>query len=193
MAGTTQQILEVIAAQRGSAIVVTTMTASKVWPTAFADSPFDVHFLPSAMGHAGDIALGLALGCPDRRVICVNGDGSLAMNSGSLLTAVDSGVKNLTMILLVNGIYRIVGPSPVPARSVVDWCGLARAAGWTLSVPCESAAALRDVCPSLLTHSGPSFASVTVEDPDDLSQRLPERHPAVALRDLRRALIESVS
>lgn len=188
---TTRQCVELVARHRGESLVVTTMTASKVWPACLDDSPLDLHFLPSAMGHAGDIALGLALGRPDRRVVCLNGDGSLAMNLGGLLTAVDSGAKNLTMIVLDNGIYRIVGTSPVPARGVVDWCSLARAAGWTLAVSCESPAALDEALPALLACPGLSFARVQVDDPHDLEQRLPARHPGVALRDLRQTLAES--
>jgi len=41
----------------------------------------------SAMGHTADLALGIALARPERKVICLNGDGSMLMTLGTLVTA----------------------------------------------------------------------------------------------------------
>ena len=51
-----------------------------------AAGPLDVVFVPSAMGHATSLGLGLALAQPNRRVIVCNGDGSMLMNLGSLVS-----------------------------------------------------------------------------------------------------------
>ena len=59
--------------------------------------PLDVVFVPSAMGHATSLGLGLALAKPDRRVIVCNGDGSMLMNLGSLVSIAGSGATNLTV------------------------------------------------------------------------------------------------
>ena len=187
---TTREYLEVLRAARGEAIVVTTMTASKVWPL-LGDGPLDVNYLPSAMGHAADIALGVALAAPRRRVVCVNGDGSLAMNLGGLITAAEQQAANFTQILLVNHRYAIVGGPPIPGAGRVDWAGMARAAGWPVARSYAEVAPFADDVSELLTAPGPVFAALEVIDPPDLPQRLPPRHPGQSLRDLQAELIRS--
>jgi phosphonopyruvate decarboxylase len=189
---TTREYLEVLKAARGTAIVVTTMTASKVWPL-LNDGPLDVNYLPSAMGHAADIALGIALGAPSRRVVCVNGDGSLAMNLGGLITAAEQRVENLTQILLVNHRYAIVGGPPIPGAGRVDWSGMARAAGWRLVRSYQEVAPFAADISELLTAQGPIFAALEVVDPPELAQRLPPRHPGQALHDLHAELTRDQS
>lgn len=184
---TTRQYLTVLHAARGDAIVVTTMTASRVWPS-LGDGPWDVNYLPSAMGHASDIALGIALAVPRRRVVCVNGDGSLAMNLGGLITAAHQRAENLTQILLVNDVYQLVGGPPIPGAGRVDWVGLAQAAGWPLACRFTSHGDFAADLPRILAQAGPSFVALDVNDPPDLAQRLPPRHPGLALRDLRTSL-----
>ena len=101
MPSTTREYLDVLATHRGDALVVTTMTAAKVW-SLVSPVAHDVNYLPSAMSHASDMALGLALARPSQRVVCVNGDGSLLMNLGSLVTAAHCRASNLVQIMIVN-------------------------------------------------------------------------------------------
>ena len=61
------------------------MSPVGVWP-ACRDSPLDFAYIPSAMGHAPALGLGLALAQPDRGVIVLNGDGCTLMNLGCLVT-----------------------------------------------------------------------------------------------------------
>ncbi len=184
MASSTREYLDVLAAQRGEAIVVTTMSAAKTWPLV-SDGPLDLNYLPSAMSHAGDIALGLALARPERPVVCVNGDGSLLMNLGSLVTAADSAASNYLMLLLENGTYDVVGGAGVPGAGAVDFAGLAAAAGWPIARRIEDAGALADALPELLSGRGPAFAALIVSDPPQPEFQLPAHHPKTALRTLR--------
>ena len=184
---TTYDYLSVLAAARGDAIVVATMTAARVWAT-LSDGPWDVPYLPSAMGHAADIALGLALAVPERRVVCVNGDGSLAMNLGGMITAASLAPTNLTQIVILNHRYQIVGGPPIPGRHVVDWTRLAGAAGWRACGHCDDPAMFATRLTGWLEQTGPAFATVEVVDAPDMPQRLPRRHPAVALAELRQAV-----
>src|SRR5438034_9431001 len=85
MAMTHRQALEVLARHRSDEVVITTMTAVGVWPE-LSDTPLDFAYMPSAMGHGPSLGLGLALACPERGVIVVNGDGSMLMSLGSLVT-----------------------------------------------------------------------------------------------------------
>src|SRR5690349_10041763 len=52
-----------------------------------------------SMGLASSIGLGLAMAQPTRRVIVLDGDGSLLMNLGSLATIADVAPKNLVIIV----------------------------------------------------------------------------------------------
>src|SRR6516225_8634546 len=58
-------------------------------------------------------ALGLALGRPDKRIICLQGDGSLLMNLGCLVTIAAAAPKNLVHMVVQNGTYEANGSHPI--------------------------------------------------------------------------------
>ena len=70
-----------------------------------------------SMGLAFPIALGVALAQPQRKVIALEGDGSLLMQLGCLTTIAMLSPKNLTLIAFDNGIYQITGGQKTPAQS----------------------------------------------------------------------------
>src|SRR5919198_2741456 len=86
-------------------------------------------YMLGSMGLAFPIALGVALAQPERRVFALEGDGSLLMQLGSLSTIASLAPKNLTMIVMDNGIYQITGAQPTPAASVSDIVAIAVASG----------------------------------------------------------------
>src|SRR4051812_44719417 len=88
---------------RPSDVVVTTMATALDW-MILGTGPLDLVFVPSAMGHATSIGLGLALAQPRRRVFVCNGDGSMLMNLGSLVTIAAAAPPNLTVLLFDNGV-----------------------------------------------------------------------------------------
>ena len=98
-------------------IVVTNQGSSRIWPKLRRRS-LDFHYNPSTMSGAIPLALGLALAQPQREVLAISGDGSLLMSLGSLVTVVGSGVTNLTVVLLDNGIYEVTGGQETPAARV---------------------------------------------------------------------------
>jgi len=77
------------------------------------------------MGLASSHALGLALGRPDKRVIVLDGDGSLLMNLGSLVTIGAAAPPNLYHFVCENGTYEANGGHPIPGRDKVDFAGFA--------------------------------------------------------------------
>ena len=77
-------------------------------------------YMLGSMGLGFPIALGVALAQPQRRVFGLEGDGSLLMQMGCLSTIATLKPKNLTMIVMDNGIYQITGPQPTPAAAVAD-------------------------------------------------------------------------
>ena len=82
-------------------------------------------YMLGSMGLAFPIALGVALAQPDRRVFALEGDGSLLMQLGSLSTIATLAPKNLTMVVMDNGIYQITGAQPTPGSAVADIVAIA--------------------------------------------------------------------
>jgi phosphonopyruvate decarboxylase len=115
-----------------------------------------------AMGLGSSHALGLALGQPDRRVVVLDGDGSLLMNLGSLVTIGAAAPKNLVHFLCRNGTYEANGGHPIPQPDV-DFSGLAQAAGYAHFVEYKELADFEAALPRLLTQDGPIFAALHIE------------------------------
>ena len=88
---TTLELLEPLAARRTDEIVVTTMSTVRPWGL-LSDHDLDFASADSAMGHAVDLALGIALAPPNRLVVCFNGDGSMLMTLGTLALFVPGAV-----------------------------------------------------------------------------------------------------
>src|ERR1700719_2559697 len=86
-------------------------------------------YMLGSMGLAFPIALGVALAQPERRIFALEGDGSLLMQMGCLSTIAAQAPKNLTMIVMDNGVYQITGAQPTPAASVADIVAIAAACG----------------------------------------------------------------
>src|SRR5438067_2298042 len=90
----TEDEASAIAAARGNAICVPTMTTSPAWRTL---APDDLSIgCVGFMGGASSLGLGLALAMPERRVVVFDGDGSLLMQLGSLATIAGATPRNLT-------------------------------------------------------------------------------------------------
>ena len=68
------------------------------------------------MGKGSSIALGLALARPDIPIILFDGDGSLEMNLGSLVTVANKAPKNLYHFVIQNGVYAMTGGQPIRER-----------------------------------------------------------------------------
>jgi sulfopyruvate decarboxylase subunit beta len=159
---TKDQALAPLAACRTDEVVVTTMGIVRPW-AAHSTHALDFASADSAMGHAADLAIGIALAQPARKVVCLNGDGSMLMTLGTLITAVANGARNLVLFVIQNDTYEITGNQPIPGAGRIDFAGLARAAGFprahTFDEPEPYAAAL----PELLRSSeGPTLVTLRV-------------------------------
>ncbi len=91
-------------------------------------------YMWNSMGMASSIALGVALARPDLRVVVLDGDGSILMNLGSLVTERTSGITNLVHVIWDNGGWEITGGQPAGSpfgadlEIVARGCGFQRAA-----------------------------------------------------------------
>ena len=154
--------------RRKDDVVVTTMGPAKTWmelgPTAR-----DLVLVPSAMSHATSFGLGLALAQPRRRVIVCNGDGSMLMNLGSLVSITAAGAPNLVLLLFDNGVYEVTGSQPTPGNAGarasgegVDFAAIARACGFPSVFSFRDADAWTRDVDRVLAAPGPVFAVLDV-------------------------------
>ena len=120
--------MRVIVKLRKDDIVVSTETSIGAWADVTDDVTLDLPI--PAISKGSSMALGVALAQPDRRVILWDGDGSLRMNLGSLVTVGGMAPPNLYHIVLDNGIYAMTGGQPVPNADGLDYQGLAESAGY---------------------------------------------------------------
>jgi sulfopyruvate decarboxylase subunit beta len=86
-------------------------------------------YLEHAMGLASSMGLGIALTQPERRVVVIDGDGSVLMNLGGLTTLARYAPPNLTHLIFDNESLLSVGGFPTATATGSDLAGLARAAG----------------------------------------------------------------
>ena len=163
---TRDEALRPLARQRADAVVVTTMGTVRPW-ARLSDHPLDFASADSAMGHAADFALGVALAQPQRQVICLNGDGSMLMSLGTLVTIVASSATNLVLFVLENDTYELTGNQVIPGAGRLDFAALARAAGFARVYAFEDAASYESGLASVLEGTGPVVAVVKVEPGDE--------------------------
>lgn len=133
------------------ALVVTALgNASYLW-AAIHHVP-ENFYIEDSMGLALPLALGLALAQPARPVLVVEGDGGTLMHMGALVTVGAVRPKNLTILLVANGVHAASGGQKL-TNTGLDFAELARAAGIrrakNLSTPNELAANLKSA------HEGP--------------------------------------
>jgi len=144
-------------------IVVTSMGTAREWPRK-SQHPLDLHYVPSTMSGAVPLALGLAVAQPAREVLVCTGDGSLLMSLGCLVTVIDSGVTNLTVVLFDNGVYEITGGQKTAAAAHnTNFAGFAQAAGFPNVSHFRELCDWRNRAPQVVTASGPRFIWLQTE------------------------------
>ena len=153
-----EDVLQAIAAQRGEAIVVPTMTTAPAWRTI---APGDLSVTcVGFMGGASSLGLGLALARPDRRVLVLDGDGSLLMQLGSLATVAGAAPRNLVHFLFKNGVYHTSGVQVIPGGLSVDFVMMAKGAGYRAAFAIDQLEDLKRRLPEILTAEGPLFVEL---------------------------------
>jgi phosphonopyruvate decarboxylase len=122
------ECLKLLARHHTDEIVVPVYQAAFEWRAIKPDSL--IYLGVGAMGQASSHALGLALGRPDKRVIVLDGDGSLLMNLGSMVTIAEVAPRNLASFRLRERYLRSEWRPPIPGAGRVSFAGFARAAGY---------------------------------------------------------------
>src|SRR5579859_2646777 len=124
------QTLEALNSLRKGEIVLSTFAASVLWEHISQRPDLDLPFW-GPMGKASSAGLGIALALPHERVWVFDGDGSLLMNLGSLVTIATMHPRNLVHVVMDNRIYWTTGGQPIPGADLVDFPTIARGSGLT--------------------------------------------------------------
>src|SRR5918996_5004382 len=119
--------LNALAKVANDALIVTSAGATTLEWNALR--PSDGNFRVRTLGLCSSISLGMALGLPHRRVIALDGDGSLLMNLCGLPTAMRKQPKNLIHVVFDNGIYESSGGTKTATADGVDFGAVAKGVG----------------------------------------------------------------
>src|SRR5579859_510261 len=164
-----QAAIAALVAARADAITITTEQAIGAWRAAVPEAANQIpdHLdIVGCMGSASTIGLGIALAQPTRKVIVVDGDGSLLMQLGSLVTIAGAAPANFYHFVFENGVYETSGSQPLPAEGRFNLFEMAHAAGYAHAAQFDDAGAFAAALPGLLQRRGPLFVSVRTEAED---------------------------
>jgi phosphonopyruvate decarboxylase len=144
-------------------VVSTTGKASReVYEFRQAMHAHGIDFLTvGGMGHTASIAMGIARAQPDRRVVCLDGDGSAIMHMGALGVIGNSGPSNLLHVVINNGAHDSVGGQPTVGYDI-DIPAIAAANGYRETASATDPEGLEKQIRRLLVCEGPSLLEVRV-------------------------------
>jgi thiamine pyrophosphate-dependent acetolactate synthase large subunit-like protein len=121
-------------------------------------------YMLGSMGLAIPIALGVAIAQPKRRVVALEGDGSLLMQLGCLTTVAAQAPRNLTIVVWDNGIYQITGGQPTASAMTADLVAIARASGIANSAWAADEEDFDRLFAAALKEGGPSLIAARIDD-----------------------------
>ena len=184
-----EECLKIIAKHRTDEVVVATMGVTVPWGQ-ISDHPLDYASVGSAMGHAADFGLGIALARPDKKVLVLNGDGSMLMCLGTLatVTALNKPAHNYYLFVCENGSYEVTGNQPIPGGQSFSFTTIARGAGFEKFYEFDEPDALDASLPSILAEVGPTLINLKLALANEPP---PNRSAEHAVRYLRGTLAES--
>ena len=115
-----------------------------------------------SMGHASQIALGIALAKPERMVWCFDGDGACIMHMGSMAIVASKVPENYVHVVFNNGAHDSVGGQPTVGLKM-DLPAVATAVGYKQVYSVETKEYLKELLEKLKSQDGPVFLEVKVK------------------------------
>lgn len=115
-----------------------------------------------SMGHASQIALGIALEKPDRIIWCFDGDGASIMHMGSMAIVASKAPNNYIHVVFNNGAHDSVGGQPTVGLKI-DLPAVAKAVGYKAAVSVDSKESLVEALKTVKACEGPIFLEVKVK------------------------------
>lgn len=115
-----------------------------------------------SMGHASQIALGIALQKPNRRVFCFDGDGAAIMHLGAMAIIGQTQPANYYHIVFNNGAHDSVGGQPT-AGFDINIPKIASGCGYKTVISVDTKKDLEQVLPTLTEHEAPLLLEIKVK------------------------------
>lgn len=113
------------------------------------------------MGHASMIAFGIAKKRPDKKVLCIDGDGAVLMHMGALPFIASQAPANFYHIVINNQAHESVGAMPTGCQQA-DFARIAGAAGYARSEKLESMDDLDQIAEAIKKENGPILFEIPV-------------------------------
>ena len=160
-----EEAIQTVAAALGEkdAIVSTTGMISRElfeYRTAMNEAHERDFLTVGSMGHASQIALGIALTKQDRKIWCFDGDGASIMHMGSMAIVANKAPTNYVHVVFNNGAHDSVGGQPTVALKI-DLPAIAKAVGYKKIFSVDNKEALQNHLSNL--GDGPVFLEVKVK------------------------------
>jgi phosphonopyruvate decarboxylase len=114
-----------------------------------------------SMGHASQIAMGIALAGPERQVFCLDGDGAMLMHMGGVAIAGVAGMANFKHVILNNGVHDSVG-GMASVGMQVSFADIVKACGYTNAWRVERRKELALKIAELRSAKGPALLEIMV-------------------------------
>lgn len=115
-----------------------------------------------SMGHASQIALGIALAQPERRVWCFDGDGAAIMHMGSMAIVANKAPKNYVHVVFNNGAHDSVGGQPTVGLKI-DLPAIAKAVGYKATYSVDGKADLESLLAKVNSFESPALLEIKVK------------------------------
>ena len=115
-----------------------------------------------SMGHASQIALGIAMAQPERRVWCFDGDGAAIMHMGSMAIVGQKAPKNYIHVVFNNGAHDSVGGQPTVGLKI-DLPEIAKAVGYNTTISVSSKEELEKALSSITNNLSPITSPLFLE------------------------------
>ena len=153
------ELMNIVNRYRDNAVVVPAMRANVGWAEVSDQVARDVP-ASGAMGKTNSFALGVALARPDEKVIIFDGDGSLLMNLGALVTIANKAPRNLYHFVIDNGVYATTGGQEVPGAESTDYEAMGRSAGYAHSYSFDDLEDFATQAEHIMREEGPTLIAV---------------------------------
>lgn len=171
--------LGVLTRERTDEVVIACFSNNHDWSKVSTRPELDLA-LNVAMGKTSSFALGLALARPKERVWLLDGDGSLLMNLGSLVTVAAMSPKNLIHFVWENDAYDTTGGQAVPGAGLFDFAVIAQGAGYPNAFVFEDVEDFQNRIKEVLNLPGPTMVVLKVVS---LGRRPQANLPRVAVTE----------
>lgn len=164
---TREEAIQTVAASLGKKDVIvstTGMISRELFETRTAwKQGHERDFLTvGSMGHASQIALGIAMEKADRKVWCFDGDGASIMHMGNMAIVASKHPKNYVHVVFNNGAHDSVGGQPTVGLKI-DLPSVAKSVGYKETYSVDNMGKLKSILPFIVKAEGPVFLQVCVK------------------------------